>query len=769
MTDHHLNRKLGEMIRAQRHGLAERIVSCQYEQQAEQWVPYGEEGKLKSIRDAGYHLAYLSDSIRASNPSLFLDYVAWAKVLFANRGFPSDVMQATLQCTDKVLRDTLPKDLMLVAGEYIEAALQRIRAAPSTVPSVLTADAPLAQLASEYLQALLRGERAIASGLILQAVESGVGVKDIYLHVFQPTQYEIGRFWQMNKITVAQEHYCTAATQFVMSQLYPQILNTKKTGQKLVAACVGDELHELGVRMVADLFELEGWQTYYLGANTPTASILQTLKERKPDLLAVSATMTYHLPSVVELIESVRASNGIRDIPILVGGYPFNVAPDLWRQVGADGYARDAQEAVRTGKRLVEAEPRSRRGAPAAEASSDLAAPIEATGGDAAPKINLYDELTRLNNELTNLRRELEQRVLERTTELRASEARFRTLFEQASVGILLVDRDGSVLQSNQTLQEMLGLSSEDLPGRPLAEFLPSPSDASGVMELHRELMAGQRDHFEIEQGHVNKGAQPCWLHVTASLVRDEDLSPWFALYMLEDITERRQTQAALLQAERLAIAGKLAASLTHEINNPLQSVIGFLALADESAKAGKDAGRYLEIALEELRRVARIVGRLRNLQRPSRLEEKRPTSIPALLDKVISLTSKTCEEHGVECTLAKDPDLPPVALVPDRMQQVFLNLVLNALDAMPDGGTLRVSTSRTHQPSGVSVSFHDSGEGIASEALAHLFQPFYSTKSDGLGLGLLISQDIVKQHGGRIDTDSTVGKGTTFTVWLPA
>ncbi len=769
MTDHHLNRKLGEAIRAQSQGLAERIVSCQYQQQAKHWVAYGEEGKLKSVRDASYHLAYLSDSVRASNPSLFLDYVAWVKVLFASRGFPSDVMQATLQCTDKVLRAALPKDLMPVAGEYIEAALQHVKAAPSTLPSVLVADAPLAQLASEYLQALLRGERAIASGLILQAVQAGVSVKDIYLHVFQPTQHEIGRLWQMNKITVAQEHYCTAATQFVMSQLYAQILSTKKTGQKLMAACVGDELHELGVRMVADLFELEGWQTHYLGANTPTVSILQTLKERKPDLLAVSATMTYHLPSVAELIESIRASNGIGHIPILVGGYPFNVAADLWRQVGADGSARDAQEAVETGKGLVEAGPRNGRSARAAETASELAAPIEPTRSETAPKTNLYDELTRLNNELTNLRRELEQRILQRTAELRASEARFRTLFEQASVGILLVDRDGSVLQSNQTVLEILGLSSEDMLGRPLAELLASPKDAPGVMELHGELMAGRRDRFHIEQGYMHKGAQPGWLQVTASLVREEDHSPWFALYMLEDITERWQTQAALLEAERLTIAGKLAASLTHEINNPLQAVIGFLALADESAKAGKDASRYLEIALEELRRVARIVSRLRNLQIPSRLEEKRPTSIPDLLDKVLSLTSKTCEEHGVECTLTEDPDLPPVALVPDRIQQVFLNLVLNALDAMPDGGTLEVSTSRTPQPLGVSVAFRDSGEGIAAEALPHLFQPFYSTKPDGLGLGLFISQDIVKQHGGHIAAESTMGEGTTFTLWLPA
>jgi len=238
---------------------------------------------------------------------------------------------------------------------------------------------------------------------------------------------------------------------------------------------------------------------------------------------------------------------------------------------------------------------------------------------------------------------------------------------------------------------------------------------------------------------------------------------------MVEDITEQKRTQEVLFQAEKLTIAGKLAASLAHEINNPLQSIIGCLGLAEETLAEGGDVGRYLQVALGELRRVARIVARLRNLHRPSKLEEREPTDVNALLKQVLTLSRKNCEERGVEVVWTKSPGLPSLTLVPDRMQQVFLNLMLNAVDAMPDGGRLQVSTSCTDQPDGVRISFTDSGVGIAPDVLPRIFDVFYSTKPDGLGLGLSISRDIVEQHGGRIEADSFLGEGTTFTVWLPA
>jgi methanogenic corrinoid protein MtbC1 len=141
-----------------------------------------------------------------------------------------------------------------------------------------------------------------------------------------------------------------------MSQLYTHIFSTDRVGRRLVATSVGSELHEIGVRMVTDFFEMDGWDTYYLGANTPAESILQTLEQHHVNVLGISATMTYHVSAVANLINLVRSSTVGTHIKILVGGYPFNIDPNLWQNIQADGYGRDAQEAIHVANRLATGE-----------------------------------------------------------------------------------------------------------------------------------------------------------------------------------------------------------------------------------------------------------------------------------------------------------------------------------------------------------------------------------------------------------------------------
>ncbi len=129
-------------------------------------------------------------------------------------------------------------------------------------------------------------------------MRQGGAIQDLYIHVFQCVQRELGRLWQINQITVAQEHYCSASTQLIMSQLYPYIFAGEKNGRKMVAACLGGELHEIGLRMVADIFEMGGWDTFYLGANTPPESIVQMLVVEQAELLALSATMNPPMASI---------------------------------------------------------------------------------------------------------------------------------------------------------------------------------------------------------------------------------------------------------------------------------------------------------------------------------------------------------------------------------------------------------------------------------------------------------------------------------------
>ena len=219
--------------------------------------------------------------------------------------------------------------------------------------SHVTGESANAELARRYLELLREGDRAAASRLIVDAVEGGLGIREAYLEVFQPVLWEVGRLWETNEISVAEEHFCTAATQLVMSRLYPHLFGGERSGHRLVAACVGRNLHEIGIRMVSDFFEMEGWATYYLGADTPLDSLVDTVRDREPDLLAVSATLDRHVDQVRELVGRVRGSPELDHVRILVGGPPFRADEALWREVGADAFGSDALAAVEEGRRLV--------------------------------------------------------------------------------------------------------------------------------------------------------------------------------------------------------------------------------------------------------------------------------------------------------------------------------------------------------------------------------------------------------------------------------
>jgi methylmalonyl-CoA mutase cobalamin-binding domain/chain len=333
--------------------LAELIVANQYLRQPEIWKPYGHPGRGKSVRDVGYHLGYLAEALETEAPALFSEYLAWAKVLFTGLKFPEQVLPTTLECTREVLAEQLTGELRARALEILDLGLESLKTAPLTIPGFIAGDTPLDSLAREYLEALLRGDRQTASRLVLESVQTGVGIQSLYTQVFQRSQREIGRLWQTNQISVAQEHFCTAATQMIMSQLYPYIFTGERRNRRMVMACVGGELHEIGARMVADFFEMDGWDTYFLGANMPPESIVRIVAERQADLLALSTTMTFHVSHVTEIIAALRASGASPRTRVLVGGYPFNLSPDLWVRVGADGYAPDAETAILEAERML--------------------------------------------------------------------------------------------------------------------------------------------------------------------------------------------------------------------------------------------------------------------------------------------------------------------------------------------------------------------------------------------------------------------------------
>ncbi|MEA3396628.1 MAG: GAF domain-containing protein, partial [Chloroflexota bacterium] len=237
--------------------------------------------------------------------------------------------------------------------------------------------------------------------------------------------------------------------------------------------------------------------------------------------------------------------------------------------------------------------------------------------------------------------------------------------------------------------------------------------------------------------------------------------------------TEREQRKLAerswsqLVQSEKLAATGRLAASLAHEINNPLQAIHNSLQLLLSFSLEADEQHEYLQMADEEVARLIGMVTRILDFARRPQ-QELRPTNVNDVLEKVLTLSGKYLQHRRIVLRRDLSPDLPVILASPNELGQVFLNLVLNAMDAMPEGGTLRVA-SRMTEDGRLIMTISDTGHGISPEHLTRAFEPFFSTKEKGTGLGLFVSHNIVRRHGGEITVQSKVGAGTTFTVRLPA
>ena len=396
-----------------------------------------------------------------------------------------------------------------------------------------------------------------------------------------------------------------------------------------------------------------------------------------------------------------------------------------------------------------------------------LNAEQETIAREVATQIAVGIQQARLHERVQRHADDLKNQLRQRTRALRASEARFRTIFEKAAIGIALLDGKGQIEECNPALQSILGSTAEELRGKSLQDF--SHPDHIPVDNLYEELLTKDSPRrYRRERRFIRKDGQLGWANVTVSRVRRHGEKHRFVV-IIEDITERKRAQEALVQSEKLTLTGRLAAALAHEINNPLQSVIGCLELVEESLAEGKDTRQFLQLAARELERVAVIVSQLRDLNRPSKPAERKPTDVGILIERVLDLTRNQRQKQRVKVEWQSTDNLPLLMVVPDQIQQVFLNLTLNALEAMPDGGRLEVRANRTAEPPGVRVSFTDSGKGITASMMPHLFEPFYTTKPDGIGLGLYVTHNIVDVHGGHIEVKSREGEGTTFTVWLPA
>lgn len=377
----------------------------------------------------GFHLDHLAQALDLSRPELFTGHVAWAGATLHWREIPREVLAADLEGLQRAIQAQLPREVARTTRPCVSAALDALPRVAGDIPRVLRGQDRYAREARCYLEAILAGQRRIAVDRILALVREGVPVRDVYLRVLQPAQHEAGRLWQRNAIHPAAEHFCTATTQLVMSLLYPRIFTRRRRGRTFVGVAVQGNLHELGARMTCDLFEMAGWDTVHLGADLPAESIVEVVAERRPDVLGISATLVPQLGAVADLARRVRRSGA--PVRILVGGHAFHGHPELWREVGADGFAPDAASAVDAALRLLEIEDPPGAG-PGEEERGELELPTLASvsSGPVASDGAALDEMSRINNELVNAQRSLAKRNAE-LSHLARELARTQELLEE--------------------------------------------------------------------------------------------------------------------------------------------------------------------------------------------------------------------------------------------------------------------------------------------------------------------------------------------------
>jgi two-component system, cell cycle sensor histidine kinase and response regulator CckA len=364
----------------------------------------------------------------------------------------------------------------------------------------------------------------------------------------------------------------------------------------------------------------------------------------------------------------------------------------------------------------------------------------------------------------------------ERRRIVRESDKRFRAIFDGAAIGIVQCTTDGRVVESNPAVERMLGYSKAELRGMHFRDFT-HPDDVGGDLDRFREMVAGKCDSYEMELRYLGKKGVCGWVRLTVSLVRGPDGNPEYTIGMVEDVTERKRAEQQLRESQKMEAIGRLVGGVAHDFNNLLTGIMLYCDLM-LAALNGKSRLRH---HAEEIRLAgehgAALVQQLLAVAR-QQVVEPRVLSINESIREMRNLLARLIGEN-IELKTELSNELWPVKMDPAQVQQIILNLVLNARDAMPDGGRVRLRThncaapedGRTDGDAGwVEFIVSDNGCGMDAETRSRLFEPFFTTKrpGQGNGLGLATVHSIVRQDSGTIEVESELGKGTRVIVRLP-
>jgi len=334
------------------------------------------------------------------------------------------------------------------------------------------------------------------------------------------------------------------------------------------------------------------------------------------------------------------------------------------------------------------------------------------------------------------------------------------SLVDHMPIGLVAMDPEEKLMAFNETAEAFFGLSARDVLGRRAAEILPEILvEIPKTIDVTRTIL-----EREIECPLGDGRNAP--LEVIATRLQDDEGTFFGYAILFRDLTEVQRLKREVERSRRLAAIGSLAAGVAHEIRNPLSSIKGFATYLRERYRDNPEDRRVADIMIQEVERLNRVIGQLLEFSRPL-VMNRQETAVEPILRHTLKMIEGQAREKGVTFRTEFPTGTPVVSLDSDKMIQVFLNLTLNALNAMEMGGILSVTLLRP-DPRTIRVDVADTGTGIAKEQLTRIFDPYFTTKPSGTGLGLAIAQRIVEAHGGTINVVSELGKGTVFSVLLP-
>lgn len=365
-----------------------------------------------------------------------------------------------------------------------------------------------------------------------------------------------------------------------------------------------------------------------------------------------------------------------------------------------------------------------------------------------------------LAERLKEARRELEKQ----RTDLRNLRTLHQDIVANIPSGIVTLDLNGRIVSCNQSAQKIIGLTAEEIRDKswrdtPFREI----TQLEAFFSLPNPNFSGLSQEFQIRR----QGGRSSLVGISFTSLKASDGEILGLVGIFQDLTERRQIEAKLRQADRLSAVGRLAAGLAHEIRNPLAAIGGSIQLMKEE---GATRPELLDIVLRETDRLKLVTGQFLDFTKPREGFQKE-CDLVALAEEAISLLGKACDgASAVTFSLEREVEPVMVAADPDELKQVFWNLGLNAIQAMPSGGRLTLAIRHQVSEKGAgwaAIEFSDTGRGIPQAEVDRIFEPFYTTKPDGTGLGLAIAQKIMDSLGGRLEVVSGEGAGATFRVVL--